>query len=72
MTNITYLDVVTTLDISPERVIDAAKEAELQDVVVIGYDKDGDFYFAANQADGKDVLWLLEVAKKKLLEAGEE
>jgi hypothetical protein len=68
MAEIIVLDIITKLDIPVERVIDAAKEAELQDVIVIGWDKNGDIYFASSKADGGEVLWLIEKAKKRLLE----
>lgn len=58
---------ITTLDLDPDRVL-AKAGGNLRGVVVLGYDQDGDFYFASSYADGGDVLWLLEVAKKKLLE----
>lgn len=58
---------ITTLDLDPDRVL-AQATGKLQGVVVLGFDKDGDFHFASSYADGGDVLWLLEVAKKKLLE----
>lgn len=58
---------ITTLDLPTEQVLEMAKEAGLTDVVVIGYDKDGDEYFASSKSDGGDVLWLLERAKYKLL-----
>lgn len=58
---------ITKLDLDPDRVLDSAK-GKLDSAVVIGFDKDGDLYFASSKADGGDVLWLLEKAKKELLE----
>ena len=63
--------IVTRLDIPAERILNKAREADLKNVVVIGWAENGEFYFASSMADGGDVLWLLEMAKKKLLEAGE-
>lgn len=71
MSNIVNLPVVTRLDLPPERIIEAAAEAGLTDIIVIGWKDDGDFYFAGNMADGGDALWLLEMAKRKLMEAAE-
>ena len=51
----------------PELVIDNAKKADLQTVVIIGFDKDGCEYFDASVQGGGTVLWLLERAKLKLL-----
>ena len=59
---------VTYLDIPTERILRRAQEAGLSTAVVVGWAADGGFYFASSAADGGDVLWLLELAKKKLLE----
>lgn len=61
----------TRLSIPVDRVLDRAKDAGLSEVVVIGYDKDGAFYFAGSEADGPNNLWLLALAQKKLLEIGD-
>jgi hypothetical protein len=66
--NVVNLDVVTCIDVPVDRVIDGAKEAGLDVAVVVGYHKNGDLYFASSLTDGGDVLWLLEIAKKQLLE----
>jgi len=58
---------ITSLDLDPERVL-AKAQGQLQSVVVIGYDQDGDLYVATSYADGGDMLWALEQAKRKLLE----
>ena len=66
--NVTILPVVTVLDVPCERLLTAALESTLQKVIIIGTDANGEFYFASSMADGGDVLWWLEVAKKRLLE----
>lgn len=65
---VTVLPVITRLDLDAERVLQQAAE-KLAEVVIVGYDHDGQFYFASNKADGGTVLWLLEKAKLQLLEA---
>ncbi len=62
---------VTTLDCPAERILDLAAKADLDAAVVVGWTKDGEFYFASSVADGPEVLWLIEIAKKKLLTIGE-
>ena len=64
---------ITRLDLPVERVLDAAR-SRLDDggVVVLGWDKGQELYFASSIADGGEVIWLLEMAKKRLLEAAEE
>lgn len=58
---------VTRLDIDPDQILDKTKGV-MDSIVIIGYDKWGDEYFASSIADGGDVLWLLERCKIKLME----
>lgn len=64
------LGCVTRIDLPPDRVLEAAV-GKMQGVVLIGYDNDGQLYFASTYADGGDVLWLLEKCKQALMEVGE-
>ncbi len=59
---------ITKLDIPVDCILSGAAESDLQSVIVLGWDKEGEFYFASSMADGGDILWLLELTKKKLLE----
>lgn len=59
---------ITRHDTPVEEVTKWAGKAGLASVVVIGWDADGDMYFASSAADGGEVLWLLESAKKALLD----
>lgn len=68
MGELVYLNNLTKLDIPVERVINDEVAKGLEHAIVIGYDKDGDFYFAGTYAAGPETLWLLELAKKKLLD----
>lgn len=61
---------VTLVDWPSDRTLDKAKAAELSDVVVIGWTKAGKFYFGSNKSSGPEALWLLELARKKLVEIG--
>ena len=71
MGDVVALDCVTRLDIPADRVLEAAM-GELEKVVVIGYDKDGEEYFASSIADGGTTLWLMERSKAKLLAIPDE
>ena len=72
MSKVVPLGNITRLDIPPDHVLDRCT-GKLEGVVIIGYDKSGEEYFASSYADGGDVLWLLERCKKKLLDiCGEE
>lgn len=58
---------ITRLNLDPDTVLENNK-GKLEGLVILGYDKDGDEYFASTYADGGEVLWLLERCKKMLLE----
>jgi hypothetical protein len=70
--NVVALPIATRENIDPQIVLMAAINARMTEVVIVGYGSEGDEYFAANIADGADALWLLERARKKLLEMGGE
>ena len=70
--NVTDLPVVTTLDLNPDRVLAQAQGECPEGVVVVGWDADGELYFASSLADGGSVLWLFEHAKRELLKEPEE
>jgi hypothetical protein len=65
--NLVYLDTETSLPIPVNRVLDGAHQANMTEVVVIGWDENGDLYMSTSESDGGNVLWLLEVAKNRLL-----
>jgi len=66
------LETVTRLDLPAERILQAALAAGLESAIVIGYDADGDEYFASSLADGGAVIWLLERSKLRLLRMADE
>ncbi len=66
MGEVVDLNVVTRLNLDPDRVLNAAA-GELQQVIIMGYTKDGDEYFASSISDGPDCLWLIERLKMQLL-----
>ena len=67
MGDVTILETVTRLDIPVDRVIDGATKADLDSVIIIGYDQDGEEYFASSYGGGESVLWLLRRMELKLL-----
>lgn len=71
MGTVHILAMPTRLDIPAERVLDGAVEAKLDRVVVLGYDQNGEEYFASSIADGGDILWLMERLKLRLLRTDE-
>lgn len=61
----------TRHNIPPRRVIKANKKAFPGGVVMLGYDESGEFLFVSSIADGPEVLWLLELARKRLMEVAD-
>lgn len=68
---ITKLQTTTFLDLPVNAVLEGAVD-RITNVVIMGYDKDGDYYFASSIAEGPDILWLLEQYKKRILETARE
>lgn len=62
---------ITKLDLPPDRILDGAA-GKLDGVLILGWDKDGNEYFASSYADGGTNLWLLERCKLRLLNVGTE
>ena len=58
---------VTRLDLPVDTILEGAKGRVTDGVIVIGYDSDGDMYFASSMADGGTALWLLEQCKLSLM-----
>lgn len=76
MSNVHILDVETRLDLPAERILQAALDAGLEQVIVIGRLKpeiegvpaiDGQEYMASSIANGAEVLWLVERLKFRLM-----
>ena len=61
----------TTLPMEPETILDAAKD-RLSEVVILGWEKtltaQGEFYFAASDADMSRALMLLLRAQREIVE----
>ena len=65
--NVVILPVTTTLDLTPERVLTGAINADLEVALVVGVEKSGAIYLAGTTGYKPDVLWHLEQAKKLIL-----
>lgn len=71
MSNVVEFNGLTRLNLDPDRVLNKAI-GELKDVVIVGYTKDGEEYFASSIADGADVNWLLDRMKHMLMNTVDE
>jgi hypothetical protein len=73
--NVIELGCVTRLDLPPEKILRAAISADLETVVIVGYDKDGNEYFASSVADGAQAMYHLQRgiwSLNKITDLGEE
>lgn len=55
---------------TPEQALMSALQFTLQDVVVIGYDTNGELFIRSSRMDRKDALWLAEMFRDYLLTGG--
>jgi hypothetical protein len=65
--NVIYLSGATTEDIPPERVIEAALDANLSVAIVIGRRADGSIYFASSTGDVREAHWLVSVVATNIV-----
>ena len=64
--NVVHGPFVSRIDTAPDRVLQGAI-GQLQSVIVIGYDIDGEEYYASSIADGPNALWLIRRTEHKLI-----
>ena len=69
--NVIPLGGVTRLDLPPDNIL-KNNIGELEGVVLIGFDHDGEIVTASSYADGGTVLWLLEKCRRRLMNASDE
>lgn len=65
--NVTPFSGVTRLDMAPDTILGAAS-GQLESCVVVGFTKDGEFYFASSLADAAEAIFLFERAKYRLMQ----
>lgn len=66
--NVKLLPVITTIDTPVPRILAGAKDAKLNDVVVLGWDADNEFFFSSSKSDAAEVIYLLRCAEYKLMD----
>jgi hypothetical protein len=67
MSNVIQFRGITRLNLDPDITLENTK-GKLKGFVIMGYDTEGEEYFASTYADGGDVLWLMERMKLRLLD----
>jgi hypothetical protein len=61
-------DFITKHDIPAEDVINGAKDAKFESVMVVGWTKDEGHYLASSTGDAAEMLFILELAKKRVID----
>lgn len=54
--NVINLEVLTTVEIPLDKVLEGAKDNVKENLIVLGWDEDGDMYFAASDCKKSDIL----------------
>ena len=67
--NVVIADVATSHHLQVQRVLQAAHDRGLDDVMVVGWHDDGEIYFLASDPSIGNAVYRLELAKQKLLSA---
>lgn len=65
--NVILFPGTTQDDLEVARMLHAAIEANLDKVIILGWDQDGNEYMTSSTPDGGDVIWLLERCKHRLM-----
>ena len=65
--NVVSLGVVTTQPHEPAYVLEKARQADLDIVVIVGADSEGNLYFAGSHSENAEVNLLLDYAKAQIL-----
>jgi hypothetical protein len=68
MGKVIELAATSAATISPEKILNGALNAALTEVVVIGQRPDGSVYFAMSTAEPPSVNWMLDCAKRLLMD----
>lgn len=71
VSNLRLFPGITVKDHDPDVMLRLA-QGQLTEVVILGFDKNGELFFSSNVADGGTVLWLMEKAKLMLMKVGAE
>lgn len=68
MGDVVHLNIPTNGDIPCDRVLSGAEAANLESVLVLGWDQSGDFYIASSSGDVGKLLMLLELGERETID----
>lgn len=71
MGEVVYFRGITKLDMPAEKVLKEALKADLKSVILCGFTKEGDIWASSSVADAGHAMWLIEMFRKRLLDAAD-
>lgn len=66
--NIIKFPCLNSEDIPVDRLLEQALSENLESVLLIGKYKNGDYFLSSSDVDVKNMLWLIEVLKREIME----
>lgn len=66
--NIINFPCLNSEDIPVDRLLEQALSENLESVLLIGKYKNGDYFLSSSDVDVKNILWLIEVLKREIME----
>lgn len=70
MINKNVISLPASTNYTPEQALQSALQTPLTDVLVIGYDNDGELFIRSSKMSRMDALWMTEKAKEWALRGG--
>lgn len=68
--NVELFPGATDRNFEPNVILQAATRSDLESVVILGWGKDGSLFISGSISNMPEWLWLIEQAKKQMLEDG--
>ncbi len=66
--NVIPLDVETFQDIDPKKITEAADKVDFEHVMIVGWEKNGEMYFASSQGSAVEIVLDLEICKRMIMD----
>lgn len=57
----------TLCDLDVNQVLDGAKDSDIDELIIIGRQKNGEYYFASTTSDACQMLWMCKKLEQELL-----
>lgn len=70
MINKNVISLPASTNYTPEQALQSALQTPLTDVLVIGYDNEGELFIRSSKMSRMDALWMTEKAKEWALRGG--